>query len=38
MILEALVSGDLFATPSGRLWWDARARSNLNNEIAALRG
>lgn len=27
----------LFATPSGRGWWEARARENLAAEIAALR-
>ena len=36
-ILEALVAGELFATPSGNQWWDAAARANLTAEISALR-
>lgn len=36
-ILEALASGNLFATPSGTDWWDAPARANLGAEITRLR-
>ena len=28
----------LFATPTGRAWWETRARANLTAEVASLRG